>query len=190
MKDLLSNVKFLRVFLLIAAIAFAVVCISLGISNYAAGVQNKVLSEKAASAETLQETVGMLEEQNESLTDDLAQAQAELETVTAEKASLTAEHDALTRKHAELEQAYEALRTEQESRASEELAAKNTEESSAAAVQAAAEPSEPSGGRTVYYTRTGSKYHYANPCGNGTYYPCSLEEALARGLDPCGKCVG
>ena len=32
MKDLLSNVKFLRVFLLIVAIAFAVVCISLGIS--------------------------------------------------------------------------------------------------------------------------------------------------------------
>lgn len=44
-------------------------------------------------------------------------------------------------------------------------------------------------GRTVYYTRTGSKYHYENPCGRGTYYPCTLAEAKARGLEPCGKCV-
>lgn len=41
----------------------------------------------------------------------------------------------------------------------------------------------------VYYTRTGSKYHYENPCGRGTYYECTLDEALAKGLDPCGKCV-
>lgn len=44
-------------------------------------------------------------------------------------------------------------------------------------------------GRTVYYTRTGSKYHYENPCGRGTYYPCTLAEAKSRGLEPCGKCV-
>lgn len=42
---------------------------------------------------------------------------------------------------------------------------------------------------TVYYTKTGSKYHYENPCGRGTYYPCTLAEAKARGLEPCGKCV-
>ena len=44
-------------------------------------------------------------------------------------------------------------------------------------------------GITVYYTKTGSKYHYENPCGRGTYYPCTLAEAKARGLEPCGKCV-
>lgn len=41
----------------------------------------------------------------------------------------------------------------------------------------------------VFYTKTGSKYHYKNPCGNGTYYPCTLDEAIAKGLSPCDKCV-
>lgn len=43
--------------------------------------------------------------------------------------------------------------------------------------------------QTVYFTKSGKKYHYANPCGRGTYYPCTLAEAQARGLEPCGKCV-
>lgn len=42
---------------------------------------------------------------------------------------------------------------------------------------------------TVYRTKTGSSYHYENPCGNGTYYPITLEEAKNAGLSPCGKCV-
>lgn len=41
----------------------------------------------------------------------------------------------------------------------------------------------------VYYTKSGKKYHYENPCGSGTYYPCTLQEALHMGLEPCGKCV-
>lgn len=69
----------------------------------------------------------------------------------------------------------------------------------AAAEKAAAEQSEASNStdtsstkensRTVYVTKSGKKYHYANPCGRGTYYPCTLAEAQARGLEPCGKCV-
>ncbi len=69
----------------------------------------------------------------------------------------------------------------------------------AAAEKAAAEQSEASNStdtssteensRTVYITETGKKYHYANPCGRGTYYPCTLAQAQARGLEPCGKCV-
>ena len=43
--------------------------------------------------------------------------------------------------------------------------------------------------RTVYYTKTGECYHYENPCGRGKYYPCTLQEAKARGLRPCEKCV-
>ncbi len=39
----------------------------------------------------------------------------------------------------------------------------------------------------VYVTRTGSKYH-THKCGNGTYYQVTLDQALARGLDPCSKC--
>ena len=42
---------------------------------------------------------------------------------------------------------------------------------------------------TVYYTKTGEKYHYENPCGRGTYYECTLSEAKSRGLTPCEKCV-
>ena len=43
--------------------------------------------------------------------------------------------------------------------------------------------------RIVYITETGKKYHYENPCGRGTYYPITLGEAEAKGLEPCGKCV-
>ena len=42
---------------------------------------------------------------------------------------------------------------------------------------------------TVYVTETGKRYHYENPCGNGTYYPSTLANAKARGLTPCDKCV-
>lgn len=44
--------------------------------------------------------------------------------------------------------------------------------------------------RTVYYTETGSKYHCDSKCGRGTYYPCTLDEALEMGLEPCKKCAG
>lgn len=42
---------------------------------------------------------------------------------------------------------------------------------------------------TVYYTKTGKRYHYENPCGNGTFYPTTLADAKSRGLTPCQKCV-
>lgn len=42
---------------------------------------------------------------------------------------------------------------------------------------------------TVYYTKTGERYHYANPCGRGKYYPTTLSEAKKMGLTPCQKCV-
>lgn len=44
-----------------------------------------------------------------------------------------------------------------------------------------------SGGETVLITRTGECYH-THKCGNGTYFPASLSEALSRGLRPCKKC--
>lgn len=48
----------------------------------------------------------------------------------------------------------------------------------------------PSTGHKIYVTKTGSKYHYDSSCNGGTYYESTLEEALARGLTPCAKCVG
>lgn len=41
----------------------------------------------------------------------------------------------------------------------------------------------------IYRTKTGKKYHYNPNCGSGTYYECTLEQALAAGLTPCEKCV-
>ncbi len=43
--------------------------------------------------------------------------------------------------------------------------------------------------RTVYITKTGSKYHYDSSCNGGTYYRSSLSEAKSMGLGPCNKCV-
>lgn len=49
--------------------------------------------------------------------------------------------------------------------------------------------SNQSNSRTVYITKTGKKYHYSDQCNGGTYYPTTLDEALRKGLEPCGKCV-
>lgn len=50
-------------------------------------------------------------------------------------------------------------------------------------------PSDDPEQMTVYYTKTGKRYHYENPCGKGTYYPTTLADAMKRGLTPCQKCV-
>lgn len=50
-------------------------------------------------------------------------------------------------------------------------------------------PSDDREQMTVYYTKTGKRYHYENPCGKGTYYPTTLAEAKKMGLTPCKKCV-
>lgn len=42
---------------------------------------------------------------------------------------------------------------------------------------------------TVYITETGKRYHYENPCGNGTYFATTLAKAKSLGLTPCDKCV-
>lgn len=44
-------------------------------------------------------------------------------------------------------------------------------------------------GNTVYVTKTGKKYHYNSSCNGGKYYASTLEQAKARGLTPCSKCV-
>lgn len=38
---------------------------------------------------------------------------------------------------------------------------------------------------TVYITRTGKKYHYKNPCGNGSYFPIAISKAKKIGYSPC-----
>lgn len=48
---------------------------------------------------------------------------------------------------------------------------------------------EPIGGHTIYVTPTGKRYHYDGNCNGGKYEEATLEEAIARGLTPCQKCV-
>ena len=43
--------------------------------------------------------------------------------------------------------------------------------------------------RTVYITKTGTKYHYDCNCGNNTYISVTLADALKLNLTPCEKCV-
>lgn len=50
-------------------------------------------------------------------------------------------------------------------------------------------PSDDSEQMTVYYTKTGKRYHYKNPCGKGDYFPTTLAKAKKMGLTPCKKCV-
>lgn len=45
-------------------------------------------------------------------------------------------------------------------------------------------------GDTVYITKTGKKYHTNPACNGGTYYECSLDDAIAKGLTPCKRCAG
>lgn len=47
----------------------------------------------------------------------------------------------------------------------------------------------PEESRTIYMTRTGSKYHYDGSCNGGTYWPVTLSTARGFGLEPCDKCV-
>lgn len=111
--------------------------------------------------------------------DAIEQAKAAAEKAAAEKAA--------------------AEKAAAEKAAAEKAAAEKAAAEKATAEKAAAEQSEASNStdtastkensRTVYVTKTGKKYHYANPCGRGAYYRCTLAEAQARGLEPCGKCV-
>lgn len=47
----------------------------------------------------------------------------------------------------------------------------------------------PEASKTVYITRTGSKYHYDSNCNGGTYWEAPYSTAVGMGLTPCEKCV-
>lgn len=126
-----------------------------------------------------------------------------------EKAKLKAEQEAAEQqaqqeaKAAEEEAQRQAAEQEAQRQAAEEQARINAEAQQNPTPPVTSTPSTPAAtspdtnaptvntesGRTVYYTNSGSKYHYENPCGRGTYYPCTLAEAEAMGLAPCEKCV-
>lgn len=68
----------------------------------------------------------------------------------------------------------------------ERIAAEKAQQQAAAQQQ----PKQQSNSRTVYVTPTGKRYHYSSSCNGGSYYESTLDDALARNLTPCKKCVG
>lgn len=44
-------------------------------------------------------------------------------------------------------------------------------------------------GGTIYITPTGKRYHYSSSCAGRNAILSTLEEAISRGLTPCGNCV-
>lgn len=88
----------------------------------------------------------------------------------------------------ELEQKQAARKAE-----AERIAAEKAEQARIAAekaAQAEAAKATSTKGHTIYVTPTGKKYHYSSSCNGGTYIASTLDQALARGLTPCKKCVG
>ncbi len=104
--------------------------------------------------------------------------QKEAERIAAKKA----EEERIAAEKAEQER-IAAEKAEQE-----RIAAEKAEQEQIAKQQAAAK--QKSNSRTVYVTPTGKRYHYSGSCNGGSYSPSTLENALARGLTPCKKCVG
>jgi hypothetical protein len=41
---------------------------------------------------------------------------------------------------------------------------------------------------TVYFSKSGKKYHIKSKCGGGDFFPCTLEDALDMGLEECKIC--
>ena len=102
-------------------------------------------------------------------------------TVESQQIKITVSDPEREKKEAEEAAEAEQAAKEDEKQAADQQAQETAEEQT--------QTSDAADDRTVYYTKTGSKYHYQNPCGSGTYYPCTLSEAQSKGLEPCGKCV-
>ena len=151
---------------------------------------------QAAVDEALAESQALLAEKESELSEIsglLEETQDELEQT---KAELEQTQDELEETKAELEQAQNGLEQTQDELETAEAANSRSSGSSSGSQASdsitdnASSQSADTGitnSQTVLITRTGSKYH-THKCGNGTYYEATLDEALARGLEPCEKC--
>ncbi|MFR2834769.1 MAG: hypothetical protein ACLTCX_12140, partial [Enterococcus sp.] len=113
--------------------------------------------------------------------------EANLASATTAIAKLPSAEDGLTQR---AEAVRQSIREEQE----RQLAKAEQERQAAAAAEQQANQASQSNQTTsnqaeeyVMITRTGKKYH-THKCGNGTYFPATLSEALSKGLTPCEKC--
>ena len=159
--------KFLAIFLVtIVLIFFALFAIGSSEDN-SSTPQNEPISESNVNFDNSSSTeAGTLNEKNE--TEDITEQPTEIPT------------EKVTEKPTEkvTEQSTEKV-TEKPTEKVTEPQTKPKDET----------PTNSESSRTVYITKTGKKYHYENPCGNGTYYASTLSEAKSRGLGPCEKCV-
>ena len=147
--------------------------------------------EDPATAETAQ---AELDAKIQAAVDEaLAESQAllaEKESELSEISGLLEEtQDELEQTKAELEQTQDELETAEaaNSRRSDSSSGSQASDSITDNTSSQSADTGITNSQTVLITRTGSKYH-THKCGNGTYYEATLDEALARGLEPCEKC--
>lgn len=107
----------------------------------------------------------------------IAAEKAEQERLEAEKA----EQERIAAEQADQER----LEAEEKAKAEQEAATQQAATQETVQQQA----QQQSNSRTVYVTPTGKRYHYDDNCNGGTYTPTTLDDAISRGLTPCGKCA-
>lgn len=133
------------------------------------------------------ELIKALPRENDHLTTELATIKGtidknkeEAKKIAAAKEKAEAEAKAEEERIASEKAAEVAAAASQDSHSHSESHATHTETTNTA--------TETPGNETpILITATGSKYHIRK-CGNGTYYPATMDEANARGLQPCSKC--
>lgn len=121
-------------------------------------------------------------------TNPVTEKETTTEKVTMEKATTT-EKETTTQKATTTEK---ATTTKKETTTQKPTTEKQTTQKQTTTKKATTkrpETEDPDSQITVYITKTGDKYHYENPCGNGKYSPISLSDAKARGYTACEKCV-
>ena len=147
--------------------------------------------EDPATAETAQ---AELDAKIQAAVDEaLAESQAllaEKESELSEISGLLEEtQDELEQTKAELEQTQDELETAEAANSRSSGSSSGSQASDSITDNTSSQSADTgiTNSQTVLITRTGSKYH-THKCGNGTYYEATLDEALARGLEPCEKC--
>lgn len=139
-----------------------------------ASCSGDVAEPESTSADYVAEAVGSeSESETETVTEEQTTAEETTqEQTTAEKTTKATEKPATTEK-----------------KTTTKAAATTQKKVTTKKATATTKKADSAQSRTVYRTKTGKKYHYENPCGNGEYYAVSLDDAIAAGLQPCQKCV-
>lgn len=146
-----------------------------------ASCSGNVAEPESTSADYVAEAVGS-ESKSESETETVTEEQTTAEETTAEET--TQEQTTAEKKTKATEKPATT-----EKKTTTKAAATTQKKATTKKATTTTKKADSAQSRTVYRTKTGKKYHYENPCGNGEYYAVSLDDAIAAGLQPCQKCV-